>query len=162
MSVTQPDLSSRPFQLTVERVMRASPATLFQAWTRQLDLWFAAPGTVAMQPQVNAPFFFETQHQGQRHPHYGRFLRLEPDRLIQLTWLTGAGGTNGAETVVTVELIPSGNGTSLKLTHAGFADEAARGRHQEAWPLVLAQLDERVAGVNSSSSPRRKSPDHDG
>jgi uncharacterized protein YndB with AHSA1/START domain len=147
-----PDLSKRPLDLTVEREMAAAPDVLFHAWTEQFDRWFAEPGSVLMRGEVNAPFFFETVYQpdanseAQRHPHYGRFLRLEQNRLVQMTWLTGAGGTNGAETVVTVELTPQGTGTLLRLTHAGFADKGARDGHQQAWPLVLEQLDERMRG----------------
>ena len=146
-----PDLAERPFDLVVEHVFPLSAARLYTAWTEQFDVWFAAPGSVLMKAQVNAPFFFETEYKvetqsvAKRHPHYGRFLRLVPDRLVQITWVTGAGGTEGAETVVTVEFRPQGDGCRLKLTHAGFATAASRDATERAWPMVFEQMQRKLA-----------------
>lgn len=80
--------------------MEAPPDVLFQAWTKQFNCWFAAPGTVLMEGEVNTVFFFETRYklethsEEQRASHYGWFLRLEQDRLVEITWVTGAGWGN--------------------------------------------------------------------
>jgi uncharacterized protein YndB with AHSA1/START domain len=145
-----PDLSARPFELTAQHLFAKPAAVLYEAWTRGFDRWFAAPGSVLMRPEVDTPFFFETEFKPEseavvhRHPHYGRFLRLVADELVEMTWVTGALGTEGAETVVTVKLTPQNAKTHLHLRHAGFPNAAACDRHSQAWPWVLEQLEKRL------------------
>lgn len=133
-----PDLRDRPFGLVVERSVEAVPAVLFDAWTTGFDRWFAEPGALVLTPQVNAPYFFETTHAGRRHPHYGRFLQVERDRLLRLTWVNEA-GTRGHETVLTVSLTPAGDETALRLEHRGFPDAPTRDHHEQAWQELLDQ-----------------------
>lgn len=117
MTLAPPDLSKRPYTLQVERVMCASADALYRAWTEEFDSWFAAAGTLSMNPEVDALFFFETHFDGGRHPHYSRFLELEAQE----------------------------EGTLLTLSHTGFYNEASRDGHEEAWPEGLAHLDECLA-----------------
>jgi uncharacterized protein YndB with AHSA1/START domain len=146
-----PDLASRPHRLMVSRDMVTSAQALYHAWTEGFDSWFAEPGTVSMRAEVNQAFFFETEFGGGRHPHYGRFLTLEPDRHVELTWVTLA--THGAETVVDVKLLPAQDATRLELTHSGFPDKETMSRHADAWPLVLDQLDERLGDGDARRPP---------
>jgi uncharacterized protein YndB with AHSA1/START domain len=140
-----PDLSQRPLEFTVDRTIAAPADVLLRAWTKQLDHWFARPGSVLMNGEVNTAFFFETDRNGERHAHYGRILRIERNTMVQFTWLSAA--TKGAETVVTIRFLPNQRGTHVLLTHAGFPDPESRDAHEAAWPQVLAELDRRIASA---------------
>ena len=39
--------------------------------------------------------------------------------------------------------------THFLLSHAGFADERSMRQHEEAWPLVLAQVEQRMSGAGA-------------
>src|SRR5438270_2792874 len=99
-SQPRPDVTDRRHHAHVEQYMSASPEDIYRAWTANFDQWFATPGTLAMRGEVGAPFYFDVEYDDIHHPHYGRFLVLEPNRVLELTWITGIGGTEGAETLL--------------------------------------------------------------
>jgi uncharacterized protein YndB with AHSA1/START domain len=125
-------------------MMTVLPSALFSSWTEQFDRWIAAPGSVLMKAEVDVQFDFATEFKEKLHSHFGRFLQLEPERLVELTWFTGEGGTDGSETVVTANIIPMGDGSNAKRTHAGFWNEELRKRREQARPMVLAQLEKGI------------------
>ena len=140
--------------LTITRTSPRSTATLYRAWTTGWGSWFAESDTARVRAEVGEPFFFDVVQQftdGRptvRHPHYGRFLRLVPDALVSLSWVTGAGGTAGAETTLTVHLDAiAGDFTQVTLTHEGFATSDARDAHEAAWPRMLAHQDAALASL---------------
>ncbi len=127
--------------------MAVAADVLFRAWTSEwFDRWFAAPGTVLMKPEVNVPYFFESHFEGERHPHHGRFLELDPGRLVKMTWLTAA-GTEGVETVVTVEFIDGDAGTIVRLTHEGLPNERCLDGLEQAWGMGLENLEKALSST---------------
>ena len=125
--------------------VNTKPSEVYTAWTERFDLWFAQPGTVSMVPEPGRPYFFYNRDEWGRHPHYGRFLDITENRLIEMTWMTGNGtteGTAGAETILRIELVPNGAATEIRLTHSGFVSEESCAAHKENWPLALNELAE--------------------
>ena len=58
-----------------------------------------------MVSEPGRPYFFYNRDEWGRHPHYGRFLELRENELVEMTWMTGNGsaeGTQGAETLLKV------------------------------------------------------------
>lgn len=122
--------------------MKANAEDLFRAWTERMDLWFAESGELLMTAKVDQPFFFYNRSDWGRHPHYGRFLELKKNELVEMAWVTGENGTEGAETVLRIELVPQESGTHLRLTHSGFPHEKSRKGHADNWPEALEILDQ--------------------
>jgi uncharacterized protein YndB with AHSA1/START domain len=126
---------------TVTRHLSASPDRVYRAWTdpEQYKKWFLAERLI-MHHGVDGLFFWETLYQGNVWPHYGRFLKLEKPRLVELTWMSHA--TQGLESIVRVELTPKNGGTDLELTHSGLPDDKSRADHQEGWTQIAGSLDD--------------------
>jgi uncharacterized protein YndB with AHSA1/START domain len=155
-SIPRPDLSARTLQLTCEYTVNARPYKVYAAWTEKLDTWFAQAGTLSLAPEPGRAYFFYNRNEWGRHPHYGRFLDLIEDKLIEITWITGNGeveGTEGAETILRIELEDRGPATQLRLNHSGFINERSCAAHRENWPLALELLDEALREQGETGQP---------
>src|SRR2546423_205700 len=110
-----------PESLKVTRRTPVPPSRVFRAWTdpEQYKKWFLAR-RIIMHQGVDGLFWFQTEFEGRIWPHYGRFLRLEEARLVEMTWMSEA--TAGLESLVRVELKPAGKGTEITLTHSNLPD----------------------------------------
>src|SRR5262245_44512321 len=97
--------------ITLTRVIPASPAAVFDVWLDSKSPggpWFGA-SRVILDPKVDGLFYHAVEHAGRTWAHYGRFVKLDKPYAIEHTWMSEA--TKGVESVVTVTLAEKPNGT---------------------------------------------------
>jgi uncharacterized protein YndB with AHSA1/START domain len=145
-----PDLSGRPHDTQVVRAMRARADAVHRSFTTGWEGWFALPGGLIANPVPQGQLFFVVEFEGRRHPHYGRFLTVEPGRKVELTWVTGIEGTQGAETVLSIDIEPDDDGCLLTLTHRGFYEKDRADGHGKSWERILADLDRRLTAKGAA------------
>jgi uncharacterized protein YndB with AHSA1/START domain len=123
------------------------------AWTEALDNLDALLAELPPAP-VSWPDLSQRPHRLMVE----RVMRASPEALYRAwteefdRWFAAPGTVLMAPRVmVTVALTPDGQGTLLTLTHAGFATAAARDQHEQAWPLVLEQLDRAIGPAPGSA-----------
>ena len=131
------------FELTVSRTIDAPPADVFDAWVdpAKVSAWFGT-ARVLMNPAVDGLYYIGVQHQGRTWPHYGRFLRIEPPRLVEQTWMSES--THGLESIVTFSIEPRGRGCEVTIHHTGLPNEKERRGHQDGWTGLLDAIEKQV------------------
>ena len=135
--------------LTLKRRLKASPAKVFQAWTdpEKLVRWFGPAETVAgsvraqadVRPGGRYRMNFQTDD-GERHQVGGVYREVMPDSRLVFTWAWQS--TPERESLVTVTIVPDGDGTLLTLHHEQFFDQKARDGHERGWTGTLDKLEQ--------------------
>jgi uncharacterized protein YndB with AHSA1/START domain len=133
-----------PFSCTVPRTIKASPERVFRAWTEaeRARPWLSNGGDLILQPHKGGLFFLDMIYGGHTYPHYGRYLQVETNRLLEFTWVSQS--TLGKETIVRVDFEADGSGTKVTLTHKGLPDEKNKTDHEGGWTEILQWLEERI------------------
>ena len=144
-------------EFTVRHSVSAAPEVLFETWLNAdspRGPW-VGDGARRLDPVVGGLFFWsdknwtDGQNGGGDWPHYGRFLRIEPCRVVEFTWVSEF--THGLDSVVTVTFAKVQGGTEVTLRHAGLPDDQVGRDHQDAWRRILAHVGAHYsAGINGS------------
>ncbi len=132
--------------LTITRRLNASPAKIYDAWTRpdQMMRWWSpdAGPTLSAETDVRPGGHFRIVFQmlnGVQRDCSGVYREVEPNRRLVFTWRWAH--VPARETLVTVGLRALAEGTELTFTHAQFHDEADRDDHRKGWGGVLDKLE---------------------
>ncbi len=140
--------------LVLERVLDATPAQIYKAWTTPelLKQWFApAPWTIVsadcdLRPGGSSGIVMKSP-EGEEYPNPGVYLELVPDKRIVTTdaFLPGWIPTGQPFMVAHVELEDLGDGRTKYTATAMHWTEEARAQHEqmgfhEGWGQVADQL----------------------
>lgn len=133
--------------LRLERVFRAAPESVFDAWTDPIAIrqWFPDGASVHWDrdPKVDVRGRrFDWKVVSDNHPHHifnfrGAYLEITRPAKLVFTWNWASlpiDGVHGpGKTMVTIEFVPESSGTKILLTQTGLPSEAARDAHDKGW-----------------------------
>ncbi len=129
--------SDAPDVLVREVVIAAPAHVVYDLLTTAEGLcaWMAAEATVDPRPDGTIRWRFENGDVVR-----GAFVALEPNKHIAFTygWEVGFEDIPPGSTTVTIDLTETGDGTALRLTHAGLPTRAAD--HDDGWHYFLDRL----------------------
>ena len=130
--------------LRIERILPAPPERVFRALTDPdaLAAWFwpADLGTTVTADARPGGRFRIAAAPGGRFGAMaveGSYTVVEPPHRLAFTWRWDG---DDFETLVTIELTATGQGTALTLVHDGFATDTLRDNHAIGWSDCLGRL----------------------
>lgn len=140
--------------LECRRTYRASAARVFRALTEPavMERWWSPDPAVQVDVldwvlRVGGTWRFAYRFPDGRVIHVGGTLReVDPERRLVLTWTWEPPDVHaGTETLVTIALDESEEGTTVLVRHERFPSSEIRDRHDAGWTATLDRLGEALA-----------------
>lgn len=138
-------------QITITRRLRARPAEVYAEWLdpEGLSEWMcphpARPVRIAVDPVVGGGFRFDIEDGPATMVVTGRYLALEPGRMLRFTWSCDTWADPAVESVVTVSLTARGSDCEMTLTHERLPAGQVP-NHRKGWAAIADQLEATLAG----------------
>ena len=144
-------MSSATESLHLTHTITAPPARLYDAWTSadQLKRWTcpdpSASVDVGISLRAGGQYSIRMNVEGGPFTACGTYREVDrPNRLVYTWAWKEEVHPMKTETVVTVEFVPAGGGTEIRLTHEGFPTPGDRDGHEEGWKICVGRLGELV------------------
>ena len=133
-------------ELTVVRQLNAVPERVWRAWTSpdELAAWIWPPSwgaSCTIDLRIGGRFVIASNGTGPGVS--GEYIAIDQNERLITTWQWD---DEDVETLVTITLEPSGEGTTLTITHERFTDEETRANHEQGWNDCLDRLPGYLAG----------------
>jgi uncharacterized protein YndB with AHSA1/START domain len=127
---------------------------VFRAWTdpQEIKAWLVPEESEMVSAEVDVRaggdyrFAFRAPD-GEVVYVVGTYVEVDPPERLVFTWVFE--GVDRTDTLVTVALNESGDGTDVVLTHERLTTEASRALVAYGWPRVLARLAKLVGSINT-------------
>ncbi len=127
----------------------ADAGHLYWGFTEGLIDWLGSPTAPVMALEPGAAFCIQTRPEWGGEAHYGRFVELRPGHRVAMKWISRSLG--GAESDVTIDLLPASTGTDVRIEHAGIADQDVRAGVGKFWLAAQHTLDSVIAASQTSA-----------
>jgi uncharacterized protein YndB with AHSA1/START domain len=139
--ITSP-MSASPPRAHVQRIVRASAADIFDAWTDPAAMahWMTPTGTATAEVdlRVGGRFRLLMADEHLRIEHTGEYRVIQAPELLVFTWRSEFTGMQ--DTLVTMRLTERGpRETEIEVTHELATDDEASS-HAGGWTQLLARL----------------------
>jgi uncharacterized protein YndB with AHSA1/START domain len=138
-------------RLEIRRVIRASRARVFAAWTQpeQMRQWFGREidqvESIGLDVRMGGVYHIRmagscgTAGDGAKSEVSGGYIEVIPNEKVQFTWRPL--WNPAEESLVTVQLRDVEGGTELVLTHERFASMESRNAHLQGWTSSMNKLE---------------------
>jgi len=134
----------------IRRRVRATAEEIFELWTKPdlMARWMSPfPGAVDCKASSDlrpgGAFSLVMTSQDASREVFGTYVQIDRPRKLVFTWVGPL--TNNVNTLVTVELTPSGDETDLVLTHERLPTSAIVEGHTRGWGHILDHLTDAVS-----------------
>jgi uncharacterized protein YndB with AHSA1/START domain len=138
----------------VSRRIRATPERLFRAWTEPalLQHWWRMEGPgwsfagAEVDVRVGGAYRLAmTGPDGRAHTAVGVYSEVVPPQRLVFSWEWEDPASRVGDTLVAVDIIDAGDGTSdVVITHTRFGDAERASGHERGWTQLLRLVEQYV------------------